>query len=151
MKFLSSRAGKRFFNFAYCWGACIVILGAVFKIVHLPYDNLLLIIGMVTEVGVFFLSGFDEPARDYKWERVFPELNDKSLDECIDLTPTLRNQLKGADNKHTVSDKYTEQVKNMENNVENMSVEAKKMTEYVTLLNKQYKKMLDSMNINIEK
>lgn len=39
-KFLSSRTGKRFYNLCYCWGACLVILGAVFKIAHMPYDNL---------------------------------------------------------------------------------------------------------------
>ena len=33
-KFLSSRTGKRFYNLCYCWGACLVILGAVFKIAH---------------------------------------------------------------------------------------------------------------------
>ena len=38
-KFLSSRTGKRFYNLCYCWGACLVILGAVFKIAHMPYDN----------------------------------------------------------------------------------------------------------------
>ena len=77
-KFLSSRTGKRFYNLCYCWGACLVILGAVFKIAHMPYDNLLLMIGLFTEVFIFFISGFDEPAREYKWERVFPLLNDKN-------------------------------------------------------------------------
>ena len=75
-KFFSSRTGKRFYNLCYCWGACLVILGAVFKIAHMPYDNLLLMIGLFTEVFIFFISGFDEPAREYKWERVFPLLND---------------------------------------------------------------------------
>ena len=47
-KFLSSRTGKRFYNLCYCWGACLVILGAVFKIAHMPYDNLFLMIGLFT-------------------------------------------------------------------------------------------------------
>ena len=46
-KFLSSRTGKRFYNLCYCWGACLVILGAVFKIAHMPYDNLFLMIGFI--------------------------------------------------------------------------------------------------------
>lgn len=70
-KFLSSRTGKRFYNLCYCWGACLVILGAVFKIAHMPYDNLLLMIGLFTEVFIFFISGFDEPAREYKGKECF--------------------------------------------------------------------------------
>lgn len=147
MKFFSSRAGKRFFNFAYCWGACVIILGAVFKITSLPYDNLLLLIGMTTEVVVFFLSGFDEPARDYKWERVFPELNDKTLDDTTKAR-AVRNRALG---QAPVSDAYTEQTKALENNVKVMTEETKRMNEYVSLLNKQYKKMLESMNVNTDK
>ena len=75
--FLSSRTGKRFYNFCYCWGACLVILGAISKIGDFPYGNILLGIGLYTEVFIFFISGFDEPTREYKWERVFPILNDK--------------------------------------------------------------------------
>ncbi len=73
-KFLSSHKGKVFFNMAYSWGACLVILGAVFKISHLPYDNVFLMIGMITEVSVFFITGFDNPKDDYQWEKVFPLL-----------------------------------------------------------------------------
>lgn len=57
--FLSSRAGKRFFNIFYSWGASVVIIGALFKILHLPGANVALMIGMITEAIVFFISGFD--------------------------------------------------------------------------------------------
>ena len=77
-RFLSSHKGKVFFNMAYSWGACLVILGAVFKISHFPYDDVFLMVGMITEVTVFFITGFDDPAREYKWERVFPTLLYKS-------------------------------------------------------------------------
>ena len=49
-KFLSGDSGKRFFNFAYSLGAAVVILGALFKILHLPGGNAMLCIGMGTEV-----------------------------------------------------------------------------------------------------
>ncbi|WP_289300367.1 gliding motility protein GldL [Xylanibacter muris] len=62
------------FNLAYSWGACLVIMGAVFKISHFPYDDLFLLVGMVTEVVVFFITGFDAPPEEYKWERAFPML-----------------------------------------------------------------------------
>lgn len=73
-RFLSSRKGKILFNLAYSWGACLVIMGAVFKISHFPYDDLFLLVGMVTEVAVFFITGFDAPPEEYKWERAFPML-----------------------------------------------------------------------------
>lgn len=74
-RFIRSRAGRRLYNFAYCWGACLVILGAVFKIAHMPFDTILLMIGLFTEVTIFFISGFDTPP-EYEWEKVFPQLGD---------------------------------------------------------------------------
>ena len=74
-KFLSWEGGQRLFNFAYSIGAAIVILGALFKLLHLPYGNLLLTIGMGTEVLMFVLTAFDRPPREYKWEEVFPNLD----------------------------------------------------------------------------
>ena len=70
--FISSEKGQRFFNFAYSIGAAIVIWGALFKILHLPGGNLLLSLGMGTEVLMFMLTAFDKPPREYKWENVFP-------------------------------------------------------------------------------
>lgn len=72
--FLTSYDGKMVLNFAYSWGAAIVILGALFKLTHLPGANLMLYIGMGTEVLVFFISAFDRPAKNYRWESIFPNL-----------------------------------------------------------------------------
>lgn len=58
---MDSVPGQTFLNYAYSWGASIVILGALFKLTHLPGGNLMLFIGMGTEVIVFFLSAFDRP------------------------------------------------------------------------------------------
>ena len=60
-RWLNSVNGKTFMNYAYSWGAAVVVLGALFKITHLPGSNLMLFIGMGTEVLVFFISGFDRP------------------------------------------------------------------------------------------
>ena len=73
-RFIASDGGQRFFNFAYSIGAAIVIWGALFKILHLPGGNMLLSIGMGTEVLMFILSAFDRPAPEYKWERIYPAL-----------------------------------------------------------------------------
>lgn len=58
---MDSVPGQTFLNYAYSWGASIVILGALFKLTHLPGANPMLFIGMGTEVLVFFLSAFDRP------------------------------------------------------------------------------------------
>lgn len=58
---MDSVPGQTFLNYAYSWGASIVILGALFKLTHLPGGNAMLFIGMGTEVVVFFLSAFDRP------------------------------------------------------------------------------------------
>ncbi len=73
-RFLKSDSGQRFFNFAYSIGAAIVILGALFKILHMPLGNLLLSVGMGTEVLMFVLTAFDKPEKEYHWEEVFPVL-----------------------------------------------------------------------------
>ncbi len=60
-KWMDSVAGQTFMNYAYSWGAAIVILGTLFKLTHLDGANLMLFIGMGTEVFVFFISAFDRP------------------------------------------------------------------------------------------
>lgn len=60
-KWLDSVPGQTFLNYAYSWGASIVILGTLFKLTHLPGANIMLYIGMGTEVIVFFISAFDRP------------------------------------------------------------------------------------------
>lgn len=60
-KWMDSVPGQTFLNYAYSWGASIVILGTLFKLTHLAGANLMLFLGMGTEVFVFFLSAFDRP------------------------------------------------------------------------------------------
>ena len=60
-KWMDSVPGQTFLNYAYSWGASIVILGTLFKLTHMKGADLMLFIGMGTEVVVFFLSAFDRP------------------------------------------------------------------------------------------
>jgi len=60
-KWMDSVPGQTFLNYAYSWGASIVILGTLFKLTHLPGANFFLFLGMGTEVLVFFISAFDRP------------------------------------------------------------------------------------------
>ena len=78
---MDSVPGQTFLNYAYSWGASIVILGALFKLTHLPGGNYMLFIGMGTEVVVFFLSAFDRPFDKEEIGKVLP--HDVETDEEI--------------------------------------------------------------------
>lgn len=77
-----SRASKKFFHMAYSFGASIVILGALFKILHYSIGPLtggiLLTIGLVVESVIFFISAFEPIEEDLDWSKVYPELADDS-------------------------------------------------------------------------
>ena len=60
-KWMDSVPGQTFLNYAYSWGAAVVILGTLFKLTHMHGADLMLWLGMGTEVVVFFLSAFDRP------------------------------------------------------------------------------------------
>lgn len=69
--------GKRFKNFMaklYGWGASVVILGAMFKILHLEGADVMLVVGLTTEAVIFFFSAFEKPAVELDWTLVYPEL-----------------------------------------------------------------------------
>ena len=71
--FLSSPKGKKIVGYAYGFGAAIVIIGALFKILHLPGASVVLTIGMGTEAILFALSAFEDPHKEYHWAEVFPQ------------------------------------------------------------------------------
>jgi hypothetical protein len=58
----------------YGWGAALVIIGALFKIEHLPGASLMLILGLSTEAIIFFFSAFEKPPVETDWSLVYPEL-----------------------------------------------------------------------------
>jgi len=73
-------AAKQKFNWlhtAISWGASIVIIGALFKILHLGgiWGNYMIGIGLGVEAILFFLTGFFPPTPDHEWEKVYPELS----------------------------------------------------------------------------
>ena len=73
-----SKASKRFMNMAYGLGASIVIVGALFKIIHFEIGpltgNVMLTIGLVTEAIIFAISAFEPVDDDLDWSLVYPEL-----------------------------------------------------------------------------
>ncbi|MCF8283495.1 MAG: gliding motility protein GldL [Sphingobacteriales bacterium] len=65
---------KKLMAKVYGIGAAVVIIGALFKILHLKFANELLIVGLTTEALIFFLSAFEKPHEEYDWSLVYPEL-----------------------------------------------------------------------------
>lgn len=65
---------KKTMNFAYGMGAAVVIIGALFKLMHWPFASAMLIIGLGTEALIFGLSAFDPVDKDLDWSLVYPEL-----------------------------------------------------------------------------
>ena len=65
---------KKVMNFAYGMGAAVVIIGALFKLMHWPGAGIMLIVGLGTEALIFGLSAFDPVDKDIDWSIVFPEL-----------------------------------------------------------------------------
>lgn len=74
---------KKITAMAYGIGAAIVIAGALFKIMHWPGANQMLIAGMGTEVLIFLISAFEPTYEEYQWERVYPHLMDESSIEVF--------------------------------------------------------------------
>ena len=78
-KFVEKPGYKRWMGFLYGWGASIVIIGALFKILHWQGANLMLMVGMFTEAVIFFFSAFEKPHPEFDWDRVYPVLkNDEN-------------------------------------------------------------------------
>lgn len=69
-----SKGYKNFMAKLYGIGAAVVILGALFKILHLPGANLMLMLGMGTEAVIFTFSAFEPLHVEYHWELAYPEL-----------------------------------------------------------------------------
>jgi gliding motility-associated protein GldL len=78
-----SKGYKNFMAKLYGWGAAVVIMGALFKILHLPGANAMLIAGMTVESIIFFFSAFEPLHVEYNWALVYPELA-TGLDEELD-------------------------------------------------------------------
>lgn len=70
----NSNRGKKIMNMVYGLGAAVVIVGALFKIMHWPWGDQMLILGLLVEAGVFIVSAFEPVDQDLDWSKVYPEL-----------------------------------------------------------------------------
>ena len=131
MSFISrlvrSKSYKTFMGYLYGWGAGIVIFGALFKINHWPGGTIMLIIGMGTEVIIFFMSAFEPPHKEFDWTLVYPQL---------------AGILPGEEGKPAEGEEA------MENLLEGQEEEGEVQLEAADPLTQQLNKMLEEANIS---
>jgi len=77
--FLASRRGKRILNYFYSWGAAFVILGALFKLLHIRYGDEIIFASMLTEVFVFIVLGFERPEPEEAEQQSAPVTNNTPI------------------------------------------------------------------------
>lgn len=92
-KWYEKESTKTAVNAIYSVGASVVIIGALFKIMHWPGAGAVLTVGMMTEAFLFFLSVFDKVHVEYKWDNIFPALLSK---EPAPLTSFGQETVEGA-------------------------------------------------------
>jgi gliding motility-associated protein GldL len=73
-----TRGWKKTMGKLYAWGASVVMIGALMKLEHFPLSSYFLIAGLGTEAIIFFFSGFEPVPEEWEWDRVYPELADKT-------------------------------------------------------------------------
>lgn len=83
MAWYESYNGKKIVGIVYSLGASVVIVGALFKILHLPGASQMLFAGMMTEALLFAIGCLDKPHPEFHWEEVFPQLLGEGVDPAI--------------------------------------------------------------------
>lgn len=83
MHWYESYQGKRIVGVVYSFGAAVVIVGALFKIMHWPGASTVLVSGMVTEAFLFVIGALDKPHPEFNWSNVFPQLLEFGTDPAI--------------------------------------------------------------------
>ncbi len=123
----NSKASKKLMNMVYGLGAAVVILGALFKIMHWPFGNEMLIIGLITEAFVFTVSAFEPVDDDLDWSLVYPELAGGNKRDKKNETPDgllskkLDEMLKEARVDSSLMNSLGESIRNFEGAAKNIS------------------------------
>ncbi len=125
----NSKASKKLMNMVYGLGAAVVILGALFKIMHWPGGNAMLIAGLITEALVFTISAFEPVDDELDWSLVYPELagGQKKDKKKQDTTPEgllskkLDEMLKEARVDSSLMTSLGESIRNFEGAAKNIS------------------------------
>lgn len=107
----------------YGLGASVVIVGAMFKIMHWKGADVMLIVGLSTEALIFAFSAFQPVPHDPKWERVYPQLADDYYEEATStgVSKKLEDMFDEANIDQAVISKLGSGLNNLSSSVEKMS------------------------------
>ena len=123
---------QKFTALAYGLGASVVIIGALFKIMHWPGAGIVLTIGMCTEAFLFALSAFDKPHVEYKWDRVYPQLHEDE-EGAVGTGVMNTNAANAAEEKRLELQKIREMVdgemQNLKDGIHSLNVTAGQLTD----------------------
>lgn len=97
-RFLRSQKGQTLLNYAYSWGASVVIAGALFKLTHMAGADIMLFLGMGTEVLVFFLAGFEPQEAIDDYGEVIPDAELRGTPLSEETAAALANAAANAGN-----------------------------------------------------
>ena len=121
-KIVRSKGYKNFMAKLYGWGAAMVILGALFKILHLPLADIMLMLGMGTEALIFFFSAFEPLHKEYDWALVYPELGlTEETGAKGSVTKQLDNMLADAKIEPALIESLASGMKNLSENAKKLS------------------------------
>lgn len=152
-QWMNSEAGQTFLNYAYSWGAAVVILGALFKITHISGADFMLFLGMGTEVIVFFLSAFDSPfkgATEIEKENVTPQVPFSPGMEHYERLTRGDNGISNVKNEtfDNIDDAYRQQLARLEQQmgyIDEVDEQLKTQAQKISELNKIYGRMLSAV------
>jgi len=91
---LKSKRWKVLMGYVYGWGAAVVLMGALFKLQHWDYSGPMLVVGLMTEAFIFFISAFEPPMEHPDWAKVYPELRDDY--ELVEPEEEIQSNLKNS-------------------------------------------------------
>ncbi len=164
--FLESKGFKSFMGKAYGIGAAVVIVGALFKITHWKGADEMLIVGLLTEAGIFLVSAFEKPHQEPDWTLVYPELagldpkdNKKAPKSGVGVTQQLDKMLEDAKIGPDLINSLGSGFRALNDNVsglkdlssaaaatESYSKNVKQAAESLTGINTSYSKAVEAMN-----
>ena len=134
---------KRIVGAAYSLGASVVILGAMFKILHLNGASYMLGIGMSVEAIIFALGIFDKPVKEFEWNKIFDFENERNRSNNLVSTPQ-------AESKSSLKVNYTEtisdeDVKRLSEGIKNLSTTAEQLNALTAVV-----KSTDKLTSNLD-
>lgn len=169
---VKTKGYKNFMSKLYGWGAAVVIIGALFKINHYPYADIMLIIGLGTESIIFFFSAFEPPHVEPDWSLVYPQLagiyhaDDVDASKAFDTNDTVTQELDKMLEKAKIGPELIQSLSvgltslsdttSKLSNVADASLAndkyvstMKSATESATILNDSYRKTAQSLDQNV--